>query len=84
MQKGPIARDSTVDFAQPAFPDQAKRKTIEFASRLNRGMKWFQVDKFCTQYNAHLQPPHISAENLRASGCIMSFEPNPECKSHQS
>jgi hypothetical protein len=38
MQKGNVARDSSGHFAQAAFPDQAKRKMIEFASRLNRGL----------------------------------------------
>ena len=39
MQKGEIARDSSENFAQPAYSDQAMRKMIEFAARLNRGMK---------------------------------------------
>ena len=39
MQKGQIARDSNMDYAQPAFPDQASHKTIEFASRLNLTLK---------------------------------------------
>jgi hypothetical protein len=39
MQKGKIARDLTVEFVQPAFSDQALRKVIEFAERLNRRME---------------------------------------------
>jgi hypothetical protein len=39
MLKGKIARDLTVEFAEPAFSDQALRKVIEFAERLNRGME---------------------------------------------
>jgi hypothetical protein len=39
MQNRNFARDTTVDFAPPAFPDQAQRKMIEFASRLNRALE---------------------------------------------
>ena len=39
MQMGKIAFDSAGDFAQPAFPDQAQRKMIGFASGLNRDLE---------------------------------------------
>ena len=39
MQNRNFARDTTVDFAPPAFPNQAQRKMIKYALRLNRALQ---------------------------------------------